>query len=156
MRFRSVEKKILFRIFIYELFHLLVKNRSLPKGTPVVKNNLQLYDFVHRNNVSFIVLFNANLIINPNIFDSNVNLFNIHCVNPSKYPGLGGIEKAIENVDLYQFAALHQVTSIIDGGSIIMTHPYELKLSKSHMANRDVAFRAGAQLFHIWYSGLNQ
>lgn len=152
---RSIGFKVLINILAFEIIQFKIRKIFVYRGIPKVKNNLDLREFVHNNKITHVVLFNANLIIKPGIFNSNVELINIHCINPEIYPGLGGVEKALVNEDFVQFAALHKIAPAIDRGLIIIKNPYELSKTKSSVANRRVAFEAGVEIFHIWFNKLS-
>ena len=151
---RSINLKVFLNIVGSEVLFFNVMTFLKYRNIPKVVNNLDLREFVHKHNFTHVVLFNASLIIEPRIFDPSVKLLNIHCINPDLYPGLGSIEKALADNNLVQFAALHQITSTIDKGSIILKNPYELKRGESFLKNRKIAFNAGIELFHIWFNNL--
>ena len=152
---RSIGFKVLINILAFEIIQFKIRKIFIYRGIPKVKNNLNLREFVYNNKITHVVLFNANLIIKPGVFNSNVELINIHCINPEIYPGLGGVEKALVNEDFIQFAALHKIAPAIDKGLIVITNPYELSKTKSSIANRRIAFEAGVELFHIWFNKLS-
>lgn len=152
---RSIGFKVLINILAFEIIQFKIRKIFIYRGIPKVRNNLNLREFVYNNKITHVVLFNANLIIKPGVFNSNVELINIHCINPEIYPGLGGVEKALVNEDFVQFAALHKIASSIDKGLIVITNPYELSKTKSSVANRRIAFEAGIELFHIWFNKLS-
>lgn len=151
---RRINLKIFLNILGSEVLFFNVMTFLKYRNIPNVVNNSDLREFVYKHNVTHVVLFNASLIIEPSIFDPSVELLNIHCINPNLYPGLGSIEKALADNNLVQFAALHQITSTIDKGSIILKNPYELKRGESSLKNRRIAFYAGIELFHIWFNNL--
>lgn len=151
---RRIDFKVFLNILGSEVLFFnamtFLKYRNIPK----IDNNSDLRELVYKHDLTHVVLFNASLIIEPSIFDPDVELLNIHCINPDLYPGLGSIEKALADKNLVQFAAMHQITSTIDKGSIILKNPYELKMSESSLKNRKIAFNAGIELFHIWFNNL--
>lgn len=151
---RSVGFSVLINILVFEIIQFRIKKLFVYRGIYNIKTNSELHKFVYKNNVTHVVLFNSNLIITPGVFDPNVELLNIHCINPEKYPGLGGVEKALANEDFVQFAALHKIVSAIDTGLIIFTNSFELTKTKSSVINRRIAFEAGIELFHLWFNRL--
>jgi hypothetical protein len=151
---RSINFKIFLNILGSEVLFFNAMTFLRYRNIPKIDNNSDLRELVYKHNFTHVVLFNASLIIEPSIFDPGVELLNIHCINPDLYPGLGSIEKALADKNLVQFAALHQITSTIDKGSIILKNPYELKMSESSLKNRKIAFNAGIELFHIWFNNL--
>ena len=111
-----------------------------------IKNNDELFHFIHQYRIEQVYLFRVGLIINKEILGLGVDILNTHCARIPDYAGLGAIAKALKEGAFDQVATLHRVTERIDEGEIIKIEPYKLNPKLSYRRNEDIAYQAGIRL----------
>jgi len=111
-----------------------------------IRNNAEILDICKKENINRIILFRCALIIKPKLFNSKIQLVNIHCSDLPSYPGLGAIHRAIKNKDFEQNACAHIITNHIDGGEILHKMKYTLDPKKTYIENENLAYETGYKL----------
>lgn len=89
-----------------------------------------------------VVLFRAGLIINKEVLDMGIPIYNIHAARVPEYGGLGSIARALKDGALEQFASLHTVTSKIDEGKLLDSENFLLSPTASYFENEQTAYSA--------------
>ena len=131
-------------MFVAELFR-----RKWPaKKLPYINSNDTLRQYIINNKIDKIFLFKAGLIINKQILNLGVKVYNVHVTSLADYPGLGTIARALHHKSLSQTACLYRVEQGIDTGDVIDFEPYLLNPSSNYMENENMAYNAGIRLMY--------
>ena len=113
---------------------------------PSIASNKSLLDYIRAYRPKQIILYRAGLIVNKKVIDTQIPLWNIHCLKLPEYGGLGQLHKALQKGDYRQCASCHVVTVEIDKGKVIAEEPYELSPHLSYRDNENKAYNAGIEL----------
>lgn len=108
-----------------------------------IKSNNDLLIYIKKYKPDCLLLYRAGLIISKEILNLDISILNIHCANIPEFGGLGSIEKALEKKQYLQNAVLHEVTSSIDSGKVLMKQKYKLNKNFSYFRNENIAYEAG-------------
>lgn len=140
---RSLSISTLIKMSFAELLRKKIKNKS---KVIKVKNNKEILSICEKENVNKIILFRCGLIIKPNLFNSKIQIINVHCADLPSYAGLGTIDKALRNNHLEQNVCAHIVNKDIDTGKVLYKMKYFLDPKKTYMENEDFAYKTGYKL----------
>ncbi len=115
--------------YSFKLIRFL-KKRLIKIKTSTSSENQEVLKILKKDNFDYIVLFRSHLILKKNI----INLFKKSCINfhPStpNYRGIGGINFAIYNNEIYFGSTSHFINEKIDDGKIINVFRFKINKKK--------------------------
>lgn len=131
-------------MYLAEMFRPHGEWPAEPIGT--INSNEEMTKFLTTNNVKKLICVRAGLVLKGRIFETGTTLINLHCTRLPDFPGIGTINRALQEKEYRQKATLHVVEKKVDSGQIISELDYCLDPKLSYAHNEDVAYQTGAIL----------
>jgi methionyl-tRNA formyltransferase len=143
--FKLVRKGILPISLIVKMILAEAKRKSvkLSNNYQSISSRNELMEFIEKDDVEFVILFRAGLIINSKLLKSPTRFLNIHASKLPEYGGLGTIQKAIDDQAWNQCVTLHEVEIKIDSGRTLDTEPYIISKDLSYYQSEEIAYASG-------------
>jgi hypothetical protein len=140
---RRISPTLLLKMFLCEF----LRTGARPSlRHPPINSNRELLAVIERHKPERLILFRAGLIINRDVIETGVPIFNIHAAKIPDYGGIGSIAMALSDKAYDQYASLHIVTDRIDQGQLVDRVNYRLEPTSGYCRNEAIAYIAGQQL----------
>jgi methionyl-tRNA formyltransferase len=141
-----IKKRLKFKALVNIIFADLRRKRYKFSSNLHIKSNKDLLNLIYYSTPKLILCFRAGLIINKEVIDTKIPIYNVHASNLPDLPGLGTIQKSLDMKAYKQNACLHIIDEGIDTGNIVLKRSYELNPIKSYFENENIAYGAGIKL----------
>lgn len=143
IRKRAISPILLAKMFLCELFR---KGARPDRRFPFVSSNKDIMNAIAEHRPDRLLLFRAGLIINSDVIDTRIPVFNVHAAIVPDFGGIGSIDRALRSGVYKQYASLHVVTKRIDEGEVVDKYPYLLDPELCYCKNELLAYQAGQNL----------
>ena len=138
------------RITLLALINLIVaetlRKKEKAQFDGAITSNKDIKKLISELNPDRLLCFRCGLIINKDIINSGLPVYNIHVSDLPRFPGLGTIWRSIKEQAWAQNACLHHIDEGIDTGTVLLKKKYTMMPHLSYKKNEDIAYLAGIDL----------